>query len=524
MKKCIKLISVLLIILIVVLLIVLINNGKRKIQNNKYGTLELEAPYVNYPPIPEGFAYKEGTVETGYVIQDTSENEFVWVPINGTNILQERKNYVGDINFEECEDELSEEQLNSINQYNGFWIGRYEASIEGISKSGQIPESTITKQEAIEKCTSYNTGNQAVSHLIYGVEYDMAIQFIEMINLGYATSTTAGNYGSVLLQTDASTDVQQNIYDLAGNLREWTMEAKTSNNAGIIRGGSYNNSLSAGYRSSDNAQTKDKYIGYRCAMYVKDVNKDKIPLRATTTVDNIKGTKFDVTINLENGTSGTVYLYINSNLYAQKQYTEGVTQLIVNVINQKPKTQYSCYAIIQDNENAQSISNTAEIQTLEVTHEWKKWNVAQAVEMELSKSDVVKEFSKSNAGQAYSSWFLKLSYDENLDKWLINGDGTQPADSNFTNNMYTTVPVRNTVYYFKEYLGMRRQNVSTSASNAGIFQWHYKYKYDVYTITDKTNVKGTIYKGIVKSTNYSEYPQDGEQGGFWYEYVGSNDD
>ena len=34
----------------------------------------------NIIPVPDGFSYKEGTKETGFVIQDEKENEFVWVP------------------------------------------------------------------------------------------------------------------------------------------------------------------------------------------------------------------------------------------------------------------------------------------------------------------------------------------------------------------------------------------------------------------------------------------------------------
>ena len=47
----------------------------------------IEGIKVKNPPIPEGFSYKEGTVDTGYVIVDTSDNEntrgneFVWVPV-----------------------------------------------------------------------------------------------------------------------------------------------------------------------------------------------------------------------------------------------------------------------------------------------------------------------------------------------------------------------------------------------------------------------------------------------------------
>ena len=51
------------------------------------------------PYIPNGFIHTIGTVETGFVIQDVSENinkkynEFVWIPVDGNNIKYEKKEF-----------------------------------------------------------------------------------------------------------------------------------------------------------------------------------------------------------------------------------------------------------------------------------------------------------------------------------------------------------------------------------------------------------------------------------------------
>lgn len=62
--------------------------------------------------------------------------------------------------------------------------------------------------------------------------------------------------------------------------------------------------MSAGYRSSDSKNTKDKYIGYRIAMYVKDVPTDKVPLKATLAGEVTSSSSFDLTINTQNAENG----------------------------------------------------------------------------------------------------------------------------------------------------------------------------------------------------------------------------
>lgn len=215
MKKKIVLASIL--VLIIVVLGILISNWKINKINLKSGSLfEIETPYKNYPPIPDGYAYKEGTVETGYVIQDANENEFVWIPIDGTNIKQSRIDFgTGNTLITETSETISEEMQNSIDTYRGFWIGRYEASSNGVSKAGEIPATVITRDEAKKICSSYDSGENAVGHLIYGQEWDMAIQFVQTTNKEYSTSESAGNYGTEIIKTGESGDKQNNIYDLS---------------------------------------------------------------------------------------------------------------------------------------------------------------------------------------------------------------------------------------------------------------------------------------------------------------------
>ena len=51
--------------------------------SNITATMKIVGEKVETPPLPSSdFKHIEGTVDTGYVIQDSDGNEFVWVPVN----------------------------------------------------------------------------------------------------------------------------------------------------------------------------------------------------------------------------------------------------------------------------------------------------------------------------------------------------------------------------------------------------------------------------------------------------------
>ena len=57
--------------------------------SNIIATMKIVGEKVTNPPVPTGFTYTgEGTVDTGYVIQDSNGNEFVWVPVDKDQKIQ----------------------------------------------------------------------------------------------------------------------------------------------------------------------------------------------------------------------------------------------------------------------------------------------------------------------------------------------------------------------------------------------------------------------------------------------------
>ena len=77
---------------------------------------------------------------------------------------------------------------------------------------------------------------------------------------------------SWLLTTGASErNKAKNIYDLAGNVREWTQESSSTSNR-VSRGGSYERDGyygNASYRFAGSMDSTGSSIGFRPALYIK---------------------------------------------------------------------------------------------------------------------------------------------------------------------------------------------------------------------------------------------------------------
>lgn len=534
--KQIKIMLIILVIIAVVISILAVNNATRKAgKAQAYGALEIEKPYNNYPPVPQGYVYKEGTIETGYVIQDTEGNEFVWVPIDGERIEQVRKDYAGETLIANCNDDLSQEHMDSLSKYRGFYIGRYEASSSGISKAEGIPTSNITKAQAIETCENYNdTENRAesVSHLIYGVEYDMAIQFIETANAGYGTSTDKGNYTSELKTTGASNDINLNIYDIAGNLREWTMEEKTSNGAGIIRGGSYNNAIPAGNRSNDNPQSSDKYIGYRVAMYVKDIDTENPSLKVAIATKNTTSTGFDVDVTVENAVSGIAKIEVFVDRVVNKTVNNPTENTnTVTIIGKEIGKEYEVYARVTDGLGRKTISKI-EKATPEKKYVWAKYEANSHI-------DETMEFDKSYNFLASTVYYEQRGYWES---WRVREreyktfyvyDTKPMKDDVFSSNGNCKV-VRGGGFEVNQYVELRKndekiyyniKSVNTKVEIQKIYSNLHARNYYVTGIADVYTYTITYSKGNyieeVESTRENAYAKSGVQGDHWYEYIGT---
>ena len=137
--------------------------------------------------------------------------------------------------------------INSIKKYGRFYIGRYELSNEGVQK-GKATLRNTNWYELYKKCTTLNASDKVESKMIWGIQWDLACDFISKKGeqKSITNSTTWGNYpdstgnaavmdgetkkyGSKQVTGYSEYWKANNIYDLAGNCTEWTQEANDTN-------------------------------------------------------------------------------------------------------------------------------------------------------------------------------------------------------------------------------------------------------------------------------------------------------
>ena len=151
----------------------------------------------------------------------------------------------------------TENYKQSVNDNGGFYIARYEASYENgnvvskVSTSTRTSSSTtltngmlwnyISQTEALSKSKDMYTSSDFTSSLLTGAAWDRTLSWLEetgTVNISEITvdSKSWGNYRDdtfsnteELINTGEYTETEKNhIYDLAGNLEEWTTEVSYS--------------------------------------------------------------------------------------------------------------------------------------------------------------------------------------------------------------------------------------------------------------------------------------------------------
>ena len=264
---------------------------------------------------------------------DLQGNQFVWIPVENiadykrtayspnvatgtidstTNSEQIKVNGQYIYYFKEA---LPADEKTSVETNKGFYIGRYEAGDQestnskklrasGAStsntitvKAGQAPYNYVTRTQAQSLAKGFSTKQKYTSvksKLVSSYAWDTAIAFIQKTNSDYGSSSEEGNYKnsptftytgiadteknkqtkaygtSTLIPTGQTTAVN-NIYDMGGNVWEWTTESYSSTVFPYAyRGGCYYDIFAdgpAGSRGggSDGAGAD---LGFRCTLYL----------------------------------------------------------------------------------------------------------------------------------------------------------------------------------------------------------------------------------------------------------------
>ena len=351
-----------------------------------------EPETVPYLP-SDDFHYDTSTsIDTGLVIKDGKENEYVWVVVprttavykktglgkttftdtDYTNIETDLKNYtstyvttsgysdthegdtanVGWLTSDEYT-ELKNKMLKSVYENGGFYVGRYEAGIDTttgtnrnspgptnsdgkytieemptpVSKADAYPYTYVTRTQAQNLASKVNSGTKT-SSLMFGVQWDLVLAFMskdtakitstddltsnstkignhynstfQLSQTGkYATmsdwtlsstwnpsTTSTTNFvdssrnkiaqssdGNGILVTTGTSEKNKvmNIYDIAGNVGEWTLEkASYTGSPCAGRGGNFYNTGSgvpAAYRDGTSTGSSYDGIGFRVSLF-----------------------------------------------------------------------------------------------------------------------------------------------------------------------------------------------------------------------------------------------------------------
>jgi len=219
--------------------------------------------------------------------------------------------------------ELKQKMLKSVYQNGGFYVGKYETGIEStpktsgssttapkeipVIKQNAYPYNYVTCSQAQTLANKMESGKYT-SSLMFGVQWDLVLKYLETKGTAQAdlktNSTNWGNYAnnlwnitnenskyapngsgwtsgaygkkdsnkSVLLSTGASeTFSKQGIYDLAGNVWEWTLEYTSDSNLPCAdRGGYYGNGgdkYPAAYRNGSVTTYYYSSIGFRVSLF-----------------------------------------------------------------------------------------------------------------------------------------------------------------------------------------------------------------------------------------------------------------
>ena len=268
--------------------------------------------------VPGGFKVRTDLatiVEHGIVIEDKDQNQFVWVPNGNINksdgttitielarysfddstgkpsIHQKASEYASVVTIAPYHQELATSRISdgsttnttalnlaefvsksSANGgYGGFYIGRYEASSRtmGCSLPGVAPIVNITQPDAaIAARTMYNGNPWVVSDLANSYMWDTTVVFIQECSSDTSYSLYYDAKGR-LYDTGGTGERCCNIYDLKGNVDEWTTEfSNAGGNPCVDRGGGYGSYQQVRHRGACNVSGTYSDSGFRVALYV----------------------------------------------------------------------------------------------------------------------------------------------------------------------------------------------------------------------------------------------------------------
>ena len=277
--------------------------------------------------VPAGFKVANTddlTVEKGIVIEDSKGNQYVWIPCtteDSKSQLQFKRTewdveVDGADNSRASKDELTltcpenysdngltyavvneivsqvKAEKDSVHRNGGYYIGRYEVGDENgtaVIKADQTPMASIIWSTAYSKAKGIGGGPGATTYLCSSYAWDTAINFIQnngfpnyararedSYNENWVDKNVKDSKGNIIKAVNKAerlltgkTTPKCNIYDMGGNVVEFTTEVMPSTSEPLVmRGGSYYG-FPAGQRYDNLTSYANSASGFRATLFLE---------------------------------------------------------------------------------------------------------------------------------------------------------------------------------------------------------------------------------------------------------------
>lgn len=246
--------------------------------------------------VPGGFKIASDSannVTDGVVIEDSNQNQFVWIPVEKTdqynrinfgpcgfyNSASEWNNFFNGLRDGEnyLPRGIRDEKTAVLNA-GGFYIGRFEAS----SANGKVQSKrdvptwyNITHATAIAKAKEFMNNSYAKSALITGRQWDRVMNFVDGKLDGngarfYVRQNSSTRHKGSMTCGTTPADKVCNIYDLEGCVAEWVTDNQVNGYSAVLRSGTRSTDGKGGAALASSALGDNPYftVGFRLMLYV----------------------------------------------------------------------------------------------------------------------------------------------------------------------------------------------------------------------------------------------------------------
>lgn len=276
--------------------------------------------------VPAGFKVvntDDLTVEKGIVVEDSKGNQYVWIPCtteDSKSQLQFKRtewDVEDDVGTKASKDELTltcpenysdngltyavvneivtqvKAEKDSVHRNGGYYIGRYEVGDENgtaVIKADKTPMANIIWSTAYSKAKGIGGGLGATTYLCSSYAWDTAINFIQNNGFPNYAKARENSYnenwvdknvkdlkGNIIKAANKAeslptgkTTPKSNIYDMGGNVSEFTTEVIPSTSEPVVlRGGIYGDIGPAGQRYDIGTSGAGSGGGFRATLFLK---------------------------------------------------------------------------------------------------------------------------------------------------------------------------------------------------------------------------------------------------------------